>query len=75
VESVTKQSSWIIIVTIVTGAVLPLGVWGCLFCRSVCDSIEVVSNRKLVALLIVSPNVITAALPMEFIGFNNKGAL
>jgi hypothetical protein len=32
-ESVTKQSSWIIVVTTVTGAVLPLGVWGTLFCN------------------------------------------
>jgi hypothetical protein len=45
------------------------------FGRRVCDSVEVVSSMKLVALLIANPIVITAALAMEFIGFNNKVAL
>lgn len=66
IESVTEQSCWVIILVPTvsnTGTALPL---------------EVRSNRcrsVAVAWLMVSPDVIAAALTMEFIGFSNKGAL
>jgi hypothetical protein len=81
IESLTIQSCWIIVIIITTAINIKLLGWVCfrelgaLFFRSVWDCIVVVTSRKLVALLIVSPGVIATAVTMEFIGFNHKGAL